>query len=150
MEFSMSALPDNLRTEILTFDLHHRWFLILFRHLEENVRAERWGFADWACEKVGRYLQVHNGCEEHSMQRFQYDRVDEHKRAHEHFVRRWARISDDTAKRQLELRDVADFRQSLVEHIGRDDQRYSDYFERSGWLLQANNVLWRDGLALMP
>ncbi|GEM_PF-6166316 len=146
----MSILPDYLRTEVLTFDLHHRWFLILFRHLEDNVKAERWGFADWACEKVGRYLLVHNGCEEHSMQRFQYDHIAEHKKAHTFFVRRWDQISEATTQRRLDLSDVADFRQALIDHIASDDQRYSDYFERTGRLLQANNVLWRDGLALMP
>jgi len=146
----MISLPDNLRTDVLTFDLHHRWFLILFRHLEENVQAERWSFADWACEKVSRYLLIHNSCEEHSMQRFQYEHIDSHKVAHGHFVHRWAQISAATSQRRLELRDVADFRKALVDHIGCDDQRYADYFERSGRLLQANNVLWRDGLPLMP
>lgn len=142
--------PAALRTEVLTFDLHHRWFLVLFRHLETALDNHDWRFVDWACTRVADYLAVHNTCEEHSMVRFGYPSLDEHKRAHRFFVESWQGIKEAGEDRRLTHAMVDAFRTALLAHIADQDHAYGDFFQKHQLSLQANNVLWRDRLPLMP
>lgn len=143
------GFPEQLRTEVFTFDLHHRWFFVLLRHIEASLECGHRGFVDWGVRRVRDYLQVHNECEEFSMKQFGYPHLAHHQGCHRGLVAAWAEIERKTLANELTVDQIQTFVGGLWAHISEEDAGYSRYFNDNRLNLRANNVLWENELRLM-
>ncbi len=124
---------DSFALGLAEIDGHHQNLIAMINDLWRAIVDRKSGeTVSVILDRLEQYTVMHFGAEEALMRSMGYPNLDEHRRAHEKFIRQIADEREKHAAGALIALEVLRFLSKwLVAHIQTMDREYAEHFERS-------------------